>query len=142
MLVAPSSFRRLVRARELLLGPGRDSLSVRDVARHVGLSHFHFIRQFAALYGHTPHQLRTHARLDHAKRLLTSGASVTDVCLEVGFSSLGSFSTLFRREVGVSPTGYRVLVQVPRSYGGIVIPGCFGLMTRLPPRNSREAPPR
>lgn len=139
MLVTPSAFRRLVRARQLIVGEGRDSLSVRDVARHVGLSHFHFIRQFAALYGSTPHQLRTLARLDQAKDLLARGASVTDVCLEVGFSSVGSFSALFSRRVGSSPTGYRLSVQVPRQYEPFVIPGCFGLMTRVPSSNSREA---
>lgn len=142
MLIAPGTFRRLVRARELIVGTGRDSLSVRDVAHQVGLSPCHFIRQFAALYGSTPHQLRTQARLEHAKDLLVSGASVTEVCMEVGFSSLGSFSALFSRRVGTSPTGYRVSAQVPRSYGAVVVPGCFGLMTRVPASNSREARPR
>ncbi len=139
MLIAPSTFRRLVRARALLVGDALEAPTVRAIAEQVGLSPFHFIRQFAAVYGSTPHQLRTRARLDRAKVLLAAGLPVTDVCMQVGFSSLGSFSALFRRSFGEPPTHYRRSVQVPRSYGGLVIPGCFGLLARLPPRNSREA---
>ena len=139
MLIAPSTFRRLVRARELLVRDALDVPTVRAVAQQVGLSPFYFIRQFAALYGSTPHQLRTHARLARAKLLLAAGMPVTKVCVHVGFSSLGSFSTLFTRSFGEPPTHYRRSVQVPRSFGGIVIPGCFGLLARLPPSNSREA---
>ena len=137
MLIDPRTFRRLVRARDLLVGD--DELSVRAIAEQVGLSPFHFIRQFAALYGTTPHQARTRARLDRAKTLLATGTPVTDVCMEVGFSSLGSFSALFTRWEGTSPTRYRRSVQVPRSFAPVVIPGCVGLMSQLPPRNSREA---
>ena len=138
MLIAPHTFRRLVRARELLVNDEHDALTVRAIAVQLRLSPFHFIRQFAAVYGSTPHQLRTRARLERAKRLLAQGAPVTDVCFEVGFSSLGSFSALFTRWAGASPTRYRHLVQVPKNFGPVTIPGCFGLMTQAP-RNSREA---
>ena len=140
MLIAPATFRRLVRARELLASDDYDAPTVRAIALQLRLSPFHFIRQFAAVYGSTPHQLRTRVRLERAKGLLEAGTPVTEVCLEVGFSSLGSFSALFTRWVGASPTHYRKSVQVPRNFGPVVIPGCFGLLAHLP-RNSREARP-
>jgi len=141
VLIAPATFRRLVRAHELLSGDDEDALSVRAIALKLDLSPFHFIRQFAAVYGSTPHQLRTRARLERAKGLLATGSPVTEVCLEVGFSSLGSFSALFTRWVGASPTRYRQSVQVPRNFGSVIVPGCFGLLAQLP-RNSREARPQ
>lgn len=139
VLIAPSTFRRLVRARELLTNELLDPPTVRAVAARVRLSPSHFIRQFAALYGTTPHQLRTRARLARAKVLLADGVPVTEVCMEVGFSSLGSFSTLFARSVGEPPTSYRRSAQVPARFERAIVPGCFGLMARLPPSNSREA---
>ena len=139
MLIGPRTFRQLVLARELLASDAHDVLTVRAIAEHVRLSPFHFIRQFAALYGTTPHQFRTRTRLDRAKDLLAADAPVTEVCMEVGFSSLGSFSALFTRWVGESPTRYRRSVQVPRSFAPLVVPGCFGLLAQLPSRNSREA---
>jgi AraC-like DNA-binding protein len=115
------------------------------------MSPFHFIRQFEAVFGVTPHQFRIQARLDLAKRLLAlSDYSVTDVCMEVGFSSLGSFSTLFTDRVGEAPSAYRrrvrAMVQVPGTVPVVLIPGCLALMGRLPPsafarpvRSFREA---
>jgi AraC-like DNA-binding protein len=139
VLIAPRTFRRLVRAHELLIGDEHDEVTVRAIAEQLALSPFQFIRQFAAVYGSTPHQLRTRARLERAKALLAAGVPVTKVCVDVGFSSLGSFSALFTRRVGASPTRYRRSVQVPRTFEPIVvIPGCFGLLGRLS-RNYREA---
>jgi len=93
MLLRHEGFRRLCLARDLLREIREPSPSIADIARDVRISPFHFIRQFEALFGVTPHQFRIQARLDAAKQLLASGRySVTDVCLEVGFSSLGSIS--------------------------------------------------
>jgi AraC-like DNA-binding protein len=93
MLLRHEGFRRLCLARDLLREIREPSPSIADIARDVRISPFHFIRQFEALFGVTPHQFRIQARLDAAKQLLASGRySVTDVCLEVGFSSLGSVS--------------------------------------------------
>ena len=138
MLIDARTFRRLVTARGLLERDGHEASSVGAIADQLGLSAFQLIRQFAAVYGTTPHQHRTHARLARAKALLAAGTPVTDVCMEVGFSSLGSFSALFTRWVGASPTRYRRSVQVPRTFMPLVIPGCFGLMqfSRSSPRAS------
>ncbi|MDQ3371029.1 MAG: helix-turn-helix transcriptional regulator [Myxococcota bacterium] len=147
MVLDPSVLARLCRARALLCDDAdRDgSPPIASVARAVGMSPFHFIRQFAAVFGATPHQYRMTARLERAKRLLATGASVTDTCLAVGCSSLGSFSQLFTQRIGVSPSAYRRrLVQVPARLPAMLRPGCFGLMGLLPAdafRNSREAVP-
>ena len=85
-------------ARDLLVEGRDETLSIADLAREVGISRFHFIRQFESVFGLTPHQFRIQSRLEQAKLLLAKGQhSVTDVCMEVGFSSLGSFSDLFTR---------------------------------------------
>src|SRR5579872_5770987 len=112
-------------------------MPVPQVARKTGMSAFHFIRQFEALFGVTPHQFRIETRLDRAKQLLALGNhSVTDVCLEVGLSSLGSFSDQFARRVGTTPSAYRqkarVMVQVPGTLPVKLFPGCLSLMAALP----------
>ena len=102
-----STFRRLCRARDLLADMHSANISIEEAARAANLSSYHFIRRFQAVFGETPHQFRTRERLTAARRLLARGHSVTDVCLDVGFSSLGSFSALFAREVGISPARYQ-----------------------------------
>jgi transcriptional regulator GlxA family with amidase domain len=108
-------------------------MSIREVAREAAMSPFHFIRRFQAMFGETPHQFRIGARLDRAKHLLAlSDYSVTDICMEVGFSSLGSFSELFRRRLGTAPSGYRRQVRSVMCLPGVLprelTPGCLTLM--------------
>ena len=139
--------RRLSRARdrlEFLDG----SPAIADVAREAGISPFHFIRLFEAAFGVTPHQYRVGIRIAEARRLLASGQPVTDVCMAVGFSSLGSFSASFARRVGQAPSAYqrriRTVVQVPADLDRVFFPGCFTLLGQLPPdafRNFGEARP-
>jgi AraC-like DNA-binding protein len=101
------AFLQLCRARDLLADVRSANVSIGDAARAAGLSSFHFIRRFETVFGETPHQFRTRERLIAAKSLLARGHSVTDVCLDVGFSSLGSFSALFARKIGISPAAYQ-----------------------------------
>ena len=103
----PRAFLQLCRARDLLADVRSTDVSIAAAAREASLSSFHFIRRFEAVFGETPHQFRTRERLAAAQRLLAHGHSVTDVCLDVGFSSLGSFSALFARKVGISPVRYQ-----------------------------------
>jgi len=127
---ASIAFASLCRSRDLLRGAHDRRVSIRQAAAAAGMSPFHFIRRFRAVFGETPHQCRTRARIDRAKRLLaTSDRSVTDVCLDVGFTSLGSFSDLFARRVGVAPSAYRrrVRARVAGS-AGVRAPGCLTLM--------------
>jgi AraC-like DNA-binding protein len=137
MLLRHEVFRRLVRARDLLQEVHDRPLTIDAVAKEVEISPFHFIRLFEAVFGCTPHQFRIQSRLDRAKTLLARGEhSVTDTCMEVGFSSLGSFSDLFARRVGTSPSAYRrrvrSMVQVPGTVPRDLIPGCLSLMCQLP----------
>jgi AraC-like DNA-binding protein len=132
-MLTNSAFVRLCRARDILRDIDDTQLSIEEVARHVEVSPFHFIRQFQALFGDTPHQFRIRTRLDLAKHLLAvSDYSVTDVCMEVGFTSLGSFSDLFARRVGASPSTYRRRVRsimpAPRVLPQELVPGCLTLM--------------
>jgi AraC-like DNA-binding protein len=147
MLIRPEVFRSLCRARRVLTETPETPPSIAEVARQARISPFHFIRQFDAVFGLTPHQLRVQARLERARRLLAMGElSVTDVCMEVGFSSLGSFSDLFHRRVGESPSSFRrkarSMVQVSGWPPPELFPGCLAVMSRLPPsafRSFREA---
>ena len=137
MLLRHEGFRQLCRARELLREYREPSFSIADVAREVGISPFHFIRQFEAIFGVTPHQFRIQARLDAAKQLLALGEhSVTEVCMEVGFSSVGSFSALFARRIGEAPSAYRRRMHAQRTERGRLpaelTPGCLTLMAQLP----------
>ena len=128
--VSPRVFAALCRARTRLRSPR--ALAIRDAAAATRLSPFQFIRRFKALFGDTPHQLRIAARIEHARRLLAlTDRSVTDVCLEVGFESLGSFSALFARRVGHSPSAYRAQVRAttsPAERSAVLYPRCLNLM--------------
>jgi AraC-like DNA-binding protein len=132
-MLTNTAFVQLCRARDLLREVHDVPLAIDEVAREAAMSRFHFIRQFHALFGDTPHQFRIRARLDRARHLLALGNhSVTDVCMEVGFSSLGSFSDLFERRVGVRPSEYRRhvrrMVAVPGQVQQQLFPGCLALM--------------
>jgi AraC-like DNA-binding protein len=147
MALERDTFRRLCAARELLRDAREQPLKVGEVAQRLTLSRFHFIRQFESLFGATPVECRTLARIERAKQLLALGElSVTEVCFAVGFSSLGSFSALFKRRVGETPSEFqrrmRTLVQVPGTLPHELVPGCLTLMRNLPPdafRKSKEA---
>ncbi|HET7925886.1 MAG TPA: helix-turn-helix transcriptional regulator [Rhodanobacteraceae bacterium] len=129
----PASFTRLCAARERLCE--RDErVPLARVAREARLSTGELIRRFAALFGETPHQYRLRERLDRAKRLLArSERSVTDVCMEVGFSSVGSFSAWFARCAGRAPSEYRRHAKAraaePASSAASLEPGCLSLLT-------------
>lgn len=146
MLVQREVFRRLCRARAMLGDRCDEAPSVAEVARTVGISQFHLIRQFHAVFGATPHQFRIQRRLERAKDLLARGdRSVTEICMDVGFSSVGSFSDLFARRIGTSPSGYRrrmrTLVQVPGGLEPVLAPGCLSLMAAAFAVFEKRAPP-
>lgn len=93
------------------------------------LSPHHLLRAFRMCFGETPHAFVTRLRMERAKAALRSGQSVTATCVEVGFSSLGSFSTLFKRHVGVTPREYRAQIRrwVPSTdlAHAVAVPFCF-----------------
>ncbi len=133
-LVRHETFRALCRARDLIHDAYGSPLTVGQMAKQAGFSPYHFLRAFQTAFGMTPHQYLTRVRIDRAKVLLArTGASVTDTCFDVGFSSVGSFSTLFSKRTGRSPMQYHreiaPLVQVPQGLASVYIPYCF--MMRL-----------
>ena len=145
-MIAGSGFTNLCRARDLLREVHDQPVSIRAIARESAMSPYHFIRQFTAVFGETPHQFRIQARLDRARHLLAlSDYSITDVCMEVGFSSLGSFSSLFLRRFGTPPSAYRRQIRVLMPAPGIlppdVQPGCLSLMARAFAIFEKQPPP-
>ena len=121
----------LRRARDFADREFAQPLTLDQMARAAHLSKFHFARAFAGAYGETPRAYLTRRRIERAKDLLrAANLTVTEICLLVGFESLGSFSARFRELVGVSPTVYRE--SVVANGGPPPIPGCFVLMWTRP----------
>lgn len=101
-------YRRLWRARDFIDASFTQSIDLKGIAHVAELSPHHLLRLFRKVFGETPHQYLTRRRLEHAKALLLrSERSVTDICFDLGFESLGSFSLLFKTRVGVSPLAFR-----------------------------------
>ena len=126
---------RLRRARDLMDREYARPLDVAELARAALMSPAHFSRQFRAAYGETPYSYLMTRRIERAKALLRSGQlSVTEVCLEVGCTSLGSFSARFTELVGETPTAYRA-----RDHGDLVdVSGCVAKdLTRPSRKRSR-----
>jgi AraC-like DNA-binding protein len=95
-------------ARLLLDQSYRTPITIEDLSREVALSPYYLIRVFRQTYKQTPHQYLVGQRIASAKELLrNSDLSITEICAAVGYESLGSFSTLFRKVAGVSPSAYR-----------------------------------
>jgi transcriptional regulator GlxA family with amidase domain len=100
--------RHLLRARDLMDSSYAEPLDLEALARTAGVSTRHFSRSFRRTFGETPHQYLLSRRIERARYLLrTTDMQVADVCLEVGWGSVGSFTSTFRRHVGVTPTEYR-----------------------------------
>lgn len=122
MLYAPPD-RHLVRAKDLADVRYAEPLTVDDLAAAAGLSRAHFSREFRRAFGEPPHAYLLTRRLERAAALLrTTDRSVVDICLSVGLTSVGSFTTSFTRAFGVSPTAYRR--SFPPASALAMIPGC------------------
>lgn len=101
-------YRRLHRAKDYIDASLDQTIGLADVAKVACLSQHHFLRSFKKAFGFTPHQYLIERRMDRVQHLLsTTSKSITDICFELGFESLGSFSWLFRKRVGMSPERYR-----------------------------------
>jgi AraC-like DNA-binding protein len=140
----------LRRARDLADRHYAEALDLDALAAAAHVSKYHFIRSFAQVYGETPMRYLSRRRIERAQDLLRSAnLTVTEVCMLVGFSSLGSFSSRFRELVGESPTQYR---DRWAAGGGPRIPGCFlffrgvdswhdvGPQPRQQPQSGRSSP--
>jgi len=99
---------RLWRARNFIDECYDQPLDLTQISKQACLSRYHFLRSFREAFDTTPRQYLIHRRIEKAKELLQKRSiSVTDICFEVGFQSLGSFSTLFHKSVGDAPVTYR-----------------------------------
>ena len=130
-LFDPATLARLSRARDFLAAHYDERNSLETIASVSDFSPFYFNRLFAQAFDETPHEFVTRLRIEQAKKLLLAGNhSVTDICMDIGYGSLGSFSARFQSLVGLSPAAFRR--EARRVFGGFgqrwalyYIPHCF-----------------
>lgn len=124
--VSVELLRYLRRAHDHMDRQYQSDLDLDQVARVAGVSKFHFVRSFEATYGETPMRYLTRRRIERSQDLLRlANLTVTEICMLVGFASLGSFSARFTQLVGESPTAYR---DRWAARGGAHVPGCYLFM--------------
>jgi AraC-like DNA-binding protein len=127
--------RRLLRARDAMDRAYAEPLDVRSVAAVAHVSEAHFIRSFRATFGETPHRYLQRRRVERSMFLLReTERSVTVICFDVGFSSLGTFSRTFHEIIGQTPTDYRM------GHGPMVPPNCIQMWAMRPRVAATEAP--
>jgi AraC-like DNA-binding protein len=122
-------YQRIASAKIYIDENYHEPIDLEEISQRAFFSRFHFHRLFTKIYRRTPHRYLTQKRLDKARDLLAENKTVSDVCLDVGFESIGSFSVLFKKEIGFAPTYYRNMAwlkkqkqkQQPKSF----IPHCF-----------------
>jgi AraC-like DNA-binding protein len=125
----------LRRARDLIDREYARPLDVPAMARHALMSPGHFSRQFRAVYGETPYSYLMTRRIERAMALLRGGMSVTDACMTVGCTSLGSFSSRFTEIVGETPSAYRSREH----HAETAMPACVAKVRTRPVRNTGTA---
>ena len=127
--------RQMLRARDAMDRAFAEPLCIPELARIAGVSEAHFVRTFRATFGETPHRYLQRRRVERAMFLLrVTDCSVTAICFDVGFGSLGTFSRTFHELVGESPYDFRRKGRLP------AVPTCF-IMTWLRPSSFGEARP-
>ena len=132
--------RILLRARDTMDRDYARPLDVEALAEAASLSRAHFIRSFRDTFGETPHRYLQRRRIERAMEMLrNTDKPVTEICLDVGFTSLGTFSRTFRAVLGTSPRAYREQARdAPRA----AVPGCMARIWNRPSEHvaSRTAP--
>src|SRR5688500_9408570 len=122
-------YKRVVQAKFFIDNNFGNPIDLTDISDEAFFSKFHFIRLFKSIYGKTPHQYLTKVRIDNAIILLQKGKSVNEVCACVGFESISSFTGLFKRKTGHTPSAWqyqwlnrqRQISEAPLHF----IPRCF-----------------
>jgi AraC-like DNA-binding protein len=130
-----ANLRNLRRARDLIDRDYARPLDVPTMASRALMSPAHFSRQFRAAYGESPYGYLMTRRIERAMALLRSGATVTDACMTVGATSLGSFSTRFTELVGVTPSAYRTAEH----HAFQAMPSCVAKAQTRPVRRSHRS---
>jgi len=108
-------YKRIVEAKLFIDKHYADNIDIDAIAREACFSKFHFLRLFRQIYQVTPHKYLTMLRLQKAKELLQSGASVTETCGILGFESMSSFNKLFKRHIKLAPSVYATRRRDQRS---------------------------
>jgi AraC-like DNA-binding protein len=127
--------RNLLRAKDLADARYFEPLTVEDLAGAAGYSRAYFIRAFKRTFGEAPHAYLLTRRLERAATLLrNTDHSVADICLSVGLSSVGSFTSTFTRTFGISPTAYRR--KFPPASSRVPIPTCVWRLYGRPQRRT------
>jgi AraC-like DNA-binding protein len=129
MQLTTEIYQRIVSAKVYIDNNYQDAINLELISQKAFLSRFHFHRLFRRIYQKTPLEYITKKRIDKAKILLSENTPVSEVCNEVGFESIGTFSNLFKKEIGFPPTYYRNMawlkkqqaLEQPKKF----IPGCF-----------------
>ncbi|MES2701397.1 MAG: AraC family transcriptional regulator [Bacteroidota bacterium] len=122
-------YKRIVQAKLFIDANYTEQLDLHQIADEAFFSRFHFLRLFRQTYGATPHQYLVSKRVAKARELLEQGLPVSQVCSDIGFESLGSFSSLFKKQTGESPSAYQLrrrqlraeVAEVPLRF----VPNCF-----------------
>lgn len=122
-------YKRIVQAKLFMDHNFCDNIDVDNVAGEAFFSKFHFIRLFKSTYGKTPHQYLTCLRIEHAKHLLKNETAISEACFTIGFDSVSSFTGLFKRITGLTPSAWQLqqqkmkkdLTAVPLKF----IPRCY-----------------
>lgn len=129
MELSTDIYQRIATAKIYIDDNYQEPIDLDRVSQQAFLSKFHFHRLFRRIYRRTPHQYLTWKRISRAKDLLSENKAVTEVCTEVGFESIGSFSVLFKKEIGFAPTYYRNMAwlkkQKAKEQPRAMIPHCF-----------------
>jgi AraC-like DNA-binding protein len=122
-------YRRIVQAKIFIDEYYAESIDLNNIADEAYFSKYHFLRLFKKIYGKSPHQYLTVVRIEKAMQLLRADTPVVDTCYAVGFESLSSFSGLFKRITGVSPSAYLQQQQEIKAHIRKTpldfVPGCF-----------------
>ena len=122
-------YKRIVQAKLFIDSHYPDKIDLDNISDEAYFSKFHFIRLFKKIYGKTPHQYLTSVRIGKAIQLLRTNKPVTEICYAVGFETLSSFGSLFKRTVGITPSTFQEeqrkiqlqILSTPLKF----VPGCF-----------------
>ncbi|HLO43639.1 MAG TPA: AraC family transcriptional regulator [Leadbetterella sp.] len=125
-------YRRIVQAKLYIDKFYSEKIDLDNISDEAYFSKFHFIRLFKSIYGKTPHQYLTKVRIENAQQLLKEDKTVSEVCFLVGYDSVSTFSGLFSKTVGKTPSEFlnnnkerKIEIQArPLSF----VPGCYSFL--------------
>ncbi|MEO7991740.1 MAG: AraC family transcriptional regulator [Chryseolinea sp.] len=122
-------YRRIVQSKMFIDSHYADPIDLDNISDEAAFSKFHFIRLFKNVYGMTPHTYLKFVRIEKAKEFISTGMPISEACSLVGFESSGSFTTLFKKMVGLTPSAFQIkqlrhkseIISKPLRF----IPNCF-----------------